>query len=81
MSSDPENLVLVYLRRLDQRQERMEGTLGEVLNRLTRLEEGQNRIRRDQAGDAETVTHVQAQVDRLREQVARIERRLEIADG
>ncbi len=49
MSEDPENLVLVYLRRIDQRQERMDATLGDVLSRLSRLEEGQVRMRRDQA--------------------------------
>ncbi|MDX2103391.1 MAG: hypothetical protein SF002_12740 [Alphaproteobacteria bacterium] len=77
MTKDPENLVLVDLRRMDQRLERIEGTLGEHGRRLTRIEDGLARTRRDQAADAETVAHLQAQVDGLRDQIARIERRLD----
>ena len=80
MADDPDNLILVYLRRLDQRLERMETVLSEHGRRLTRIEEGIARVRRDQAGDAETVAHLQAQVDRMGEKLARIERRLDIAD-
>lgn len=80
MSSEPDNLVLVYLRRLDAKVDRVIETQGEVVYRLGRLEEGMARFRRDQSGDAETVAHVQAQVDRLREQVERINRRLDIVD-
>ena len=81
MTDEPENLVLIFLRRIDQRQERMEQALGEVLTRLSRLEEGQARVRRDQAVDAETVTHLQAQLDRYSERLERIERRLDIGDA
>ena len=80
MTDDLENLTLVYLRRIDQRQERMEATLSEFLVRLTRIEEGQARVRRDQAGDAEAVVHLQAQLDRFRDDVTQIKRRLDLAD-
>lgn len=55
-------------------------TQREVLLRLGRLEQGQGRIRRDQGSDAETVAHVQVQIDRMDERVDRIERRLGLID-
>jgi hypothetical protein len=55
-------------------------TQREVLLRLGRLEQGQGRIRRDQGGDAETVAHVQVQLDRVDERVQRIEKRLDLID-
>jgi septal ring factor EnvC (AmiA/AmiB activator) len=47
--------------------------------RLLTIESGIASLRREQAGDAETVVNVQAQIDRLREEVQRIKRRLELA--
>ncbi|MGQ9370074.1 hypothetical protein [Azospirillum sp. ST 5-10] len=80
MSDEPENLVLVHLRRIDQRQEPMEGLMIEMLSRLNDQGRMIAGLRRDQAGDAETVVHLQAQMDRLREQIDRINRRLDLAD-
>jgi predicted nucleic acid-binding Zn-ribbon protein len=77
---EPENIVLVYLRRIDLNVKDLQRGQSEIMNRLNRLEEGVARVRRDQANDAETVAHLQAQVDRLREQIDRINRRLELVD-
>ncbi|MDR3516105.1 MAG: hypothetical protein P4M00_09825 [Azospirillaceae bacterium] len=80
MSDEPENLVLVYLRRMDAALDDLQRGQDEVLVHLNRLEEGQARNRRDQATDAETVAHLQAQLDRVRGQIARISRRLDLTD-
>lgn len=80
MAEEPENIVLAYLRRIDLNVKDLQRGQSEVLNRLNRLEEGVARVRRDQANDAETVAHLQAQVDRLREQIERINRRLDLVD-
>jgi hypothetical protein len=81
MSDEPDNLTLVYLRRLDGKMDGMNETLHEVLLRLARLEAGQARIRRDQGSDAEYVAQLRAEVDRLGKEVDRINRRLDLTDA
>jgi len=80
MADEPPNLVLELLRAMRGDMAEMREDVQEVLTRMSRLEEGQARGRRDQAGDAETLAHLQAQMDRMREEVARIKRRLDILD-
>lgn len=53
----------------------------EVLHRLSNLEIGFAGLRREHAGDAETVAHLQSRVDRLQGQVDRINQRLELTDS
>ncbi|GHD56572.1 hypothetical protein GCM10017083_36750 [Thalassobaculum fulvum] len=53
----------------------------EVLFRLSSLEIGFAGMRREQAGDAETVAHLQARVDRMEGQIDRINQRLELTDS
>lgn len=65
-------------RRTDARFDEVLKTQREVLLRLGRLEQGQGRIRRDQGGDAETIAHVQVQLDQMAERVDRIEKRLDL---
>jgi len=81
MADEPENMTLVYLRRLDGKLDRVITDMDEMKIRLARLEEGQARHRRDQAGDAETVAHLQTQMDRMRTEVDRINRRLDIQEA
>lgn len=52
----------------------------EIKTRLVRIEGSTAGLRREQASDAETIAHLQAQLDRLREDIDRISRRLEIAE-
>jgi predicted nucleic acid-binding Zn-ribbon protein len=80
MSSEPENLVLTYLRRLDAKVDRLAETMTEHGRRLARIEVEVARGRRDQAADAQVVVDIQVQVDRLREEIDRINRRLDIVD-
>jgi ubiquinone biosynthesis protein UbiJ len=76
----PDNLVLELLRAIRGDIAKLQTGQMEILTRLGRLEEGQARIRRDTGADAETVAHVQAQMDQLRGRLERIERRLDIID-
>lgn len=80
MSNDPENLVLVYLRRLDQRMERIEETLTDMLSRMNDHGRSLVALHRDQVGDAETTAHLAARFDRLNERVNRIEKRLDLSE-
>jgi chromosome segregation ATPase len=80
MTDEPENLVLVYLRRMDQRQERMEQHLVEIRARVSDLSRSAG-LRRELASDAENVSHIQAQLDRLRDEMERVKRRLDITQG
>ncbi len=52
----------------------------DILMRLAQIEEGQVRLRHDQVRDAETVVHLESQVDRTRGDIERINRRLDIVD-
>ena len=64
MAVEPENILLAYLRRLDEKADRLAGDMLEVKSRLGILEEQYASISR--------------RLDRLDERVDRIERRLEL---
>lgn len=81
MSTEPENLLLVYLRRIDERQARMEETLAEHGRRLVRIETEIGRLVRDRGGDLEDRAHLEARIDRFSERLDRIERRLDLREG
>ncbi|MEI6985201.1 MAG: hypothetical protein WCK65_03650 [Rhodospirillaceae bacterium] len=81
MNDEPENLTLVYLRRIDQRQDRMELGLREMRERLTALELGQATIIRHVGALAETDARVQAGMDHMRDDIQRINRHLDITSG
>ena len=66
MAEEPENLMLVMLRRLDQRMERMEFDLHDIKLRMTGVEEG--------------IAGVNRRLDRLETRVDRIEQRLNLAE-
>ncbi len=66
MADEPDNVVLVMLRRIDQRTERMADDLQDLKVRMTAVEEG--------------LAGVNRRIDRLDQRVDRIERRLELAD-
>ncbi len=74
MSDQPNNLILVYLRRMDERLERIEGDIQDLKHRVTALEEGQSRMLALYAG-------LQLRMDRFDERLARIERRLDLAEA
>jgi hypothetical protein len=55
--------------------------LDELLFRVSALEMGFAGMRRERVGDAETVAHLQARVDRVEGQIDRINQRLELTDN
>jgi archaellum component FlaC len=67
MASEPDNVVLVLLRKIDERTERMADDLQDLKSRVTSVEEG--------------LAGVNRRLDRLDSRVERIERRLELTDA
>jgi archaellum component FlaC len=67
MASEPDNVVLALLRRIDERTARMADDLADIKVRVTSLEEG--------------FAGVHRRLDRLEQRVERIERRLELSDA
>ncbi len=74
MSDQPENLVLVYLRRIDGRMERMEQDISDIKHRLGHLEESVGTLATGYAG-------LQIWMDRLEGRLERIERRIDLSDA
>ena len=66
MTSEPDNIVLQYLRRFDEKLDRVVDEMQDVKVRLTALEEGLAGINR--------------RLDRLEGRVERIERRLDLVE-
>ena len=66
MTSEPDNIVLVMLRKIDQRTEPMADDLQDLKVRVTAVEEG--------------LAGVNRRLDRLEVRVERIEKRLELSD-
>jgi len=81
MSDEPENIVLVYLRRLDAKVDTVIQKQDETILRVTRIEAGLARVRQDQGSDAEYVAQLRAEVDRLGKEVDRINRRLDLTEA
>jgi hypothetical protein len=81
MADESDNLVLVYLRRIDETVSGLRGDVQELKVRQNDTHTAVLAVRRDQVQDAEIVAHLQAQVDRLREEIDRIKRRLELHDA
>ena len=81
MSDEPFNLVLEHLKALRADMAALRGILGEHGERLSRIDIGVSRYRRDQAEDAETVAHMEVRLDRLRDDIEMIKRRLDLRDA
>jgi hypothetical protein len=78
---EPENLVLVFLRRLDTGQAELHRDNAEIKQRLSLLEGAVAGLRRDIASLAETDALHSGSSDRVAERLTRIERRLDIIPG
>jgi hypothetical protein len=74
-------LMLEQLRQIRATQVVHSRRFDEVLHRLSAVEIGLTGLRRDHAGDAEAVAHLQARVDRMEGQIDRINQRLELTDS
>lgn len=74
-------LMLEQLRQIRATQGMHSEQFAEVLHRLSAVEIGLVGLRRETAGDAETVAHLQARVDRMQGEIDRINRRLDLIDA
>ena len=75
-----DNLVLEQLGKIRAELDAARERDHEILARLGGIETGLTRIARDEAGNYAEVIHDRHSIDRIRERLDRIERRLEIAD-
>jgi predicted nuclease with TOPRIM domain len=80
MSDEPENLVLVYLRRIDAKVDGLDRRIDDLTQRMSAVETGLASVRRDLGFLAEADARLQMSFDRLRDDVTRIERRLDLVD-
>ena len=71
MSDEPENLVLVYLRRIDEKIDRLSDDIGDLRQRVTSLDEQAARIRGDMVA-------MSSRIDGVRQRLDRIERRFDL---
>ena len=81
MTQDTENLILSWMRKLDAKFDAMNVDLQDIKLRQSEVTTSIAGLRRDQASDAGVSAHLQIQIDRLHGQVARINRRLDIAEA
>lgn len=79
--ADPENLTLVYLRRIDEKIDRVDDRLSDLTVRVNEVHSSVIGLRRDQVGDAEVVAHIQARMDKMQGEIDRLNRRLDIKDA
>jgi len=80
MSGEPENLTLVYLRRIDAKVDALAHGVQDLTQRVSAVEVGLAAVRRDLGHLAEADARLQSSFDKLRQDVDRIQRRLELTD-
>ena len=80
MADNVENLMLEHLKRFQATQDQTNHWLKELTTRQSETHAAVLSLRRDQVNDAEVIVHVQVQMDRVRERLQRIERRLDLTD-
>ncbi len=80
MTEEPENLTLVFMRRLDGKMDALIHDVREVKVRQTETTRLLVSLRRDIVNEEETSARVQAEVDRLRNEIDRIKTRLDLTD-
>jgi hypothetical protein len=77
MSDQPENLMLVYLRRLDAKMDQIVDTLGDHGRRLTALEVAVSNLA---ATEASHYANTMLRIDGLSDRITRVERRLDLRE-
>jgi len=80
MGDEPDNLVLLFLRRIDGKIDALQRDVSELKQRVSAVEIGLATVRRELGHLAETDARLQSSFDRLREDVSRIQRRLDLAE-
>jgi septal ring factor EnvC (AmiA/AmiB activator) len=74
-------MLQVMVQKVLEGQKRHDQDFIDVKIRLSSIERGIAGLKRDDADTVETTAHLQAQVDRLREEIDKINRRLELGDA
>jgi chromosome segregation ATPase len=77
--SNVENLILEHLKRLQAEQSAARERDQEILSRLSHIESGLARITRDESQNYSEIVENRHLVDKLKERIERIERRLELS--
>ncbi len=67
MTEEPDNIVLIYLRRIDEKVDRLIDEVRDLKVRMTNVEEG--------------LAGVHRRLDRVEDRMERVERRLDLNDG
>ncbi len=80
MSDAPDNLILVYLRRIDAKVDQLGEDVYDLKGRVSAVEMGLNAVRRDLVLLAETDARQQVAIDRHGERFDRIEHRLDLRE-
>jgi len=78
MSDNIENLILEHLKRLQAEQSAARERDQEILSRLSHIESGIARLTRDESANYSEIIESRHAVDKLKDRIERIERRLEI---
>ena len=77
MVDEPDNLILVYLRRLDAKVDGLAGDMREVKARLGLVEVSLAGLRREVAHLSESYALLSVRMDHFDERLSRVERRLD----
>ncbi|MBZ0092999.1 MAG: hypothetical protein K8F27_12370 [Sulfuricellaceae bacterium] len=80
MNENIENLVLENLKKIQAEQNASRERDSEILNRLSNIESALARITRDEAINYGEIVQDRHAVDKLKERIERIERRLELTN-
>jgi hypothetical protein len=81
MAENVENLVLEHLKKIQAEQTASRERDGEILNRLSHIESAIARITRDEAINYGEIIQDRHVVDKIKERLERIERRLELSEA
>ncbi len=81
MTENVENLILEHLKRIQAELAASKERDAEILMRLANIESGLARVTRDEAMNYAEIVQDRHSVNKLKERVERIERRLELSDG
>ena len=79
MSENIDNLILEHLKRIQAEQSNARERDQEILNRLSLIESGLARVTRDESANYSEIIANRHTVDKLKERIERIERRLELS--
>jgi septal ring factor EnvC (AmiA/AmiB activator) len=81
MTENVENLILEHLKLIQAELAASKDRDAEILMRLANIESGLARVTRDEAMNYAEIVQDRHSVDKLKERIERIERRLELSDG